>query len=125
MKRIFSGTVAVLIATVLLFPCQAQAISAKKAVLMDADTGRLLYEKDADSRSLIASTTKIMTALLICEQCNVLDRMRIPQAAVGIEGSSMYLQAGEVLTVQELCAEISLAWQGIHKAAARNSAAAM
>ena len=102
MKRVFSGTVAVLIAAVLLFPCQAQAISAEKAVLMDADTGRLLYEKDADSRSLIASTTKIMTALLICEQCNVLDRMKIPAEAVGIEGSSMYLREGEVLTLQEL-----------------------
>lgn len=50
----------------------------------------------------MASTTKIMTALLICEQCNVLDRMRIPKEAVGIEGSSMYLQEGEVLTLQEL-----------------------
>ena len=51
---------------------------------------------------MIASTTKIMTALLICERCNVLDRMRIPKEAVGIEGSSMYLREGEVLTLQEL-----------------------
>ena len=69
---------------------------------MDGETGRILYEKDADSRSLIASTTKIMTALVVCEQCNVLDRMRIPKEAVGIEGSSMYLQEGEILTIQEL-----------------------
>lgn len=69
---------------------------------MDAATGRILYEKNVDSRSLIASTTKIMTALVVCEQCNVLDRMRIPKEAVGIEGSSMYLQEGEVLTIQEL-----------------------
>ena len=102
MKRIFSGTVAVLIAAVLLSPCGARAVSARKAVLMDADTGRMLYEKDANSRSLIASTTKIMTALLVCEQCNVLDRMKIPAAAVGIEGSSMYLKEGEILTLQEL-----------------------
>ena len=89
-------------AAVLLLPCQAGAISAQKAILMDAETGRVIYEKDADSRSLIASTTKIMTALVVCEQCNVLDRMRIPKEAVGIEGSSMYLKEGEVLTVQEL-----------------------
>lgn len=69
---------------------------------MDAQTGRVLYEKNADSQSLIASTTKIMTALVVCEQCNVLDRMRIPKEAVGIEGSSMYLKEGEVLTIQEL-----------------------
>ncbi len=70
--------------------------------MLDADTGRVLYEKAPDSRSLIASTTKIMTALIVCEQCNVLDRMRIPKEAVGIEGSSIYLREGEVLTVQEL-----------------------
>ena len=69
---------------------------------MDAQTGRVLFEKAPDSRSLIASTTKIMTALIVCEQTNVLDRMRIPKEAVGIEGSSMYLKEGEVLTVQEL-----------------------
>lgn len=87
---------------VLFLPWPAEAMSAQKAILTDVRTGRVLYEKDAHSRSLIASTTKIMTALLICEQCNVLDRMRIPKEAVGIEGSSMYLKEGEVLTLQEL-----------------------
>ena len=70
--------------------------------MLDALTGRVIYEKNAKEQSLIASTTKIMTALIVCEQCNVLDRMRIPKEAVGIEGSSMYLQEGEVLTLQEL-----------------------
>ena len=97
-----TGTVAALLAAVLLLPFGAEALSAQKAVLMDAQTGRMLFEKDAHSESLIASTTKIMTALIICERCNVLDRMRIPAEAVGIEGSSMYLQEGEVLTLQEL-----------------------
>ena len=70
--------------------------------MLDTVSGRVLYEKNSQERSLIASTTKIMTALIVCEQCNVLDRMRIPKEAVGIEGSSMYLQEGEVLTLQEL-----------------------
>ena len=70
--------------------------------MLDAVSGRVLHEKDPHSQSLIASTTKIMTALIVCEQCNVLDRMQIPKEAVGIEGSSMYLQEGEVLTIQEL-----------------------
>ncbi|MBQ7415513.1 MAG: D-alanyl-D-alanine carboxypeptidase [Oscillospiraceae bacterium] len=102
MKRKILRTAAALLAAVLLYPCNAQAISAQKAIVVDASTGRVLYEKDADSRSLIASTTKIMTALIVCEQCNVLDRMQIPKEAVGIEGSSIYLKEGEVLTVQEL-----------------------
>ena len=89
-------------AAVLLFPLRVQAVSAQKAIVLDAGTGRVLYEKNADDQSLIASTTKIMTALVVCEQTNVLDRVRIPKEAVGIEGSSMYLREGEVLTVQEL-----------------------
>ena len=90
------------IAAVLFLTLPVNGISAQKAILLDAQTGRVLYEKDPDGRSLVASTTKIMTALLVCEQCNVLDRMKIPKEAVGIEGSSMYLQEGEVLSVQEL-----------------------
>ena len=80
---------AALLAAVLLFSGEVQALSAENAILIDAQTGRVLYEKDADSRALIASTTKIMTALIVCEQCNVLSSVRIPKEAVGIEGSSM------------------------------------
>lgn len=101
MRRFFTFLAVLLAAGVLLVqPCQA--ISAERAILIDATTGRVLFEKNADERSLIASTTKIMTALVVCEQCNVLDRMRIPKEATGIEGSSIYLKEGEVLTIQEL-----------------------
>lgn len=102
MKRFFARMAAALLAAVLFFPTIAEATSAKNAILLDAATGRVLYEKKADDRALIASTTKIMTALIVCEQCNVLDRMRIPKEAVGIEGSSIYLREGEVLTIQDL-----------------------
>ena len=100
MKRIFAGVAAAFLAASLVFPCKG--ISANSAILLDGQTGRVIYEKQPDKQSLIASTTKIMTALVVCEQANVLDRVRIPPEAVGIEGSSMYLKAGEVLTVQEL-----------------------
>ncbi len=101
-KRLFAGMAAFLIAAISFLPCKAEAISAEKAIVLDAATGRVLFERNANSRSLIASTTKIMTGLVVCEQCNVLDRVRIPKEAVGIEGSSLYLKEGEVLTVQEL-----------------------
>ena len=91
-----------MLAAVLFLHTQANAVSAQRAILLDAATGRVLYERNIDQQALIASTTKIMTALVICEQTNVLDRMQIPKEAVGIEGSSMYLQEGEVLTIQEL-----------------------
>lgn len=91
-----------MLAAALFQPVSVLALSAEHYVLMDAVTDRILDEKKADEKSLIASTTKIMTALLICEQCNVLDQMRIPKEAVGIEGSSMYLQEGEILSIQEI-----------------------
>ena len=100
MRKLIAGMAASLLVAILAFPCYG--ISAEKAYVLDADTERVLYEKNGNSQSLIASTTKIMTALVVIEQCNVLDRMRIPAEAVGIEGSSMYLQVGEVLTIQEL-----------------------
>lgn len=91
-----------MLAAALLFPVPVSAVSARRAYVVDADSGRVLFERNPQEKSLIASTTKIMTALVVCEQCNVLDRMRIPKEAVGIEGSSMYLREGEVLTLQEL-----------------------
>lgn len=77
-------------------------LSAKCAVLLDAKTGRALYEKDADRRALIASTTKIMTGLLVCEQPDLDRVVTVPDCAVGVEGSSMYLKKGEQLTLREL-----------------------
>ena len=77
-------------------------LSAHSAILLDAMSGRVLYEKRADDKHLIASTTKIMTGLLICEQCSPASPVKIPKSAVGVEGSSLYLQEGEILSVKEL-----------------------
>ena len=81
---------------------ESPRLSAKSAVLLDASTGRVLYASHAEDKSLIASTTKIMTALVICETGDLNRTVVIPPEAVGIEGSSMYLKAGEVLSVHEL-----------------------
>lgn len=101
-KTVILRTAAAILAAVLFYPTCVLADSAQSAILLDGHTGRVLYEKHVDKQSLIASTTKIMTALIVCQRCNVLDRVRVPREAVGIEGSSMYLQAGEVITVQDL-----------------------
>lgn len=93
------------LAAILLLSVPAAAapqLSAEKAILIDADTGRVIYEKSADTQSLIASTTKIMTALLVCERCDLGAKVTIPAEAVGVEGSSMYLREGETLSVQDL-----------------------
>ena len=67
-KRLIAGTAAALLAAVLFLPGKAMALSAEKAILRDAVTGRGIFEKNGDQQSLIASTTKIMTALVVCEQ---------------------------------------------------------
>ena len=86
--------------------CMTQAkaieVSAHSAILMDADTGQVLYEKNPREESLIASTTKIMTALVVLEQGDPEKTVTVPAEAVGIEGSSMYLKEGEELTVEQL-----------------------
>lgn len=83
-------------------PADALEVSAHSAILMDGDTGQVLYEKNAASQSLIASTTKIMTALVVLRDGNLDETVTIPPEAVGIEGSSMYLKTGEELTVRQL-----------------------
>ena len=102
MKKAICRTAALFLAAVLLFPMRAEAVSARKGIVLDGLTGEVLWERRADEKSLIASTTKILTALVVCRSCNVLEPVKIPKEAVGIEGSSMYLREGEVLTVQEL-----------------------
>lgn len=103
-KRILRAAAATVAAALFLSVCASALpeLSAQKAILTDAASGRVLYEKNADDTSLIASTTKIMTALLVCERCSLTARVKIPKEAVGIEGSSMYLREDEVLTVEEL-----------------------
>ena len=80
----------------------APAVSAASALVMEADTGRVLFEKQAHRKSLIASTTKIMTGYLVCRTMDLSAPVTVPEAAAGIEGSSLYLQAGEVLTGRDL-----------------------
>ena len=64
MNKMLLRTAAILVAAVL-FICPVSALSAEKAIVLDAATGRVLYDKKADEESLIASTTKIMTALIV------------------------------------------------------------
>ncbi len=80
---------------------QAPAISAASAVLI-AENGEIIYEKNADAQKPIASTTKIMTAIVVIENCELDETVEITSESCNIEGSSMYLKAGESYTVWEL-----------------------
>ena len=80
---------------------EALEVSATAAVLMDADMGQVLYEKNGDRQMLIASTTKIMTALVVLEHAAPDDVITVTPDHMA-EGSSMYLKAGETVRVEEL-----------------------
>ena len=102
-KRFFSFALAGL-ALLSLLPGRAEGVgtSAASAILMDVDSGRVLYEQNADAKMLIASTTKIMTALVAVRDGNLSDTVTVSREAAYTEGSSMYLKEGEELTLETL-----------------------
>ncbi|WP_082235978.1 D-alanyl-D-alanine carboxypeptidase family protein [Halobacillus massiliensis] len=77
-------------------------VSAEHAVLIDAKSGRVLFEKDAYTPSLIASTTKIMTAILAIESGKLEEDVVVSDQAIRSEGSSIYLTKGEKIKLIDL-----------------------
>ena len=90
------------------FSASEISISAKAAVLYEPTTGSFLYTKNADKKLPMASTTKIMTALVAIENCNLDEIVLIDERSVGIEGSSLYLKAGEEMTMRNLLTGLML-----------------
>ncbi|NMH68768.1 D-alanyl-D-alanine carboxypeptidase [Bacillus sp. RO3] len=78
------------------------SVSSHRAILMDQETGRILFEKDAYSQSRIASITKIMTAILAVESGKMDKEVTVSSNAAGTEGSSLYLKAGEKVKLEDL-----------------------
>ena len=77
-------------------------VSAKSAVLLEAESGALVYEKNANERLPMASTTKIMTAIVALALAAPETVITVDASAVGTEGSSIYLTEGEQLTLEQL-----------------------
>ncbi|MCH5157699.1 MAG: D-alanyl-D-alanine carboxypeptidase [Clostridiales bacterium] len=77
--------------------------SATCMALIDGNSGELIFQKNGDKRMYPASTTKICTAITVLEHWTNLDLpIAVPSEAVGVEGSSLYLQRGEMLSVRDL-----------------------
>jgi D-alanyl-D-alanine carboxypeptidase (penicillin-binding protein 5/6) len=89
-----------------LVPARAQAappaVNARGAVLMDAASGRILWERNGDKRLPMASTTKIMTALVALKYGDPDEKIKVRANTTRIEGSSIWLEEGEVLTLTQL-----------------------
>ena len=76
--------------------------SAQAEIAMELTTGKVLTESNAHAQLPMASTTKILTAIIIIEDCNLDEEITVPDAAVGVEGSSIYLEKGEKIDIKDL-----------------------
>ncbi|MDQ0269292.1 D-alanyl-D-alanine carboxypeptidase family protein [Cytobacillus purgationiresistens] len=78
------------------------SVSARNAIIIEQESGRILYEKAANDPQRIASITKIMTAILAIESGKLDDMVKISEKAVRAEGSSIYLKQGEEVKLEDL-----------------------
>lgn len=83
-------------------PLLVSADSAKSSIVMDMHSGRVLYSKNSNSRSLIASITKIMTCIVVLENSNLNDDVVVGKEVLKMYGTNIYVGVGEKLTVKDL-----------------------
>ena len=95
-----------IVIAVCLFPAasasETLSVAAKGAVLIDGTSGRVLFRQNADEMLPMASTTKIMTALIALESCSLDETVVAGKNAVGVEGTSIYLSEGESLSMEHM-----------------------
>ncbi len=108
MKRFFAA-VLILVLIIGCVSVNAVSVSAKSAVLLNAENGEVIFAKNADERLPMASTTKIMTALLLCEYGNFEKEIVVKPEMIRVEGSSMGLLAGDRVTLHDLLYGLMLA----------------
>src|SRR4051812_8608108 len=77
-------------------------VSAKSAIIIDAESGKVLWQKDQDTSRFPASTTKIMTAMLLVEHCNPDDIIIAPAGIDKVTDASMHLKPGEKIKASDM-----------------------
>lgn len=102
MLRIVRLILLMIVVVIVMLPQTSLARGGSGYAVLDGDTGRVLFESNSDARLPIASLTKIWTALVAIENSNLQDEVVISPRAATAEGSSIYLQAGEKVTVETL-----------------------
>lgn len=102
-KKVILGFIIIFL-LLTIFPRNSIAIgvSAQAAILIEQESGRILYEKDAHKKMRIASITKIMTAILAIESGKMDEMVTVSERAVKAEGSAVYLQKGEKIKLEDL-----------------------
>ncbi len=102
MRRKFYAALLAFLSFFLLFDTAQVRADSKAAAFVEMNTGRVLYQQNAHQRLPMASTTKIMTALVALENGDLESLVKVSETAQGVEGSSMYLKEGDVLTLNDL-----------------------
>lgn len=104
MKKYFCALIALLMLVQSCATCASEefSVEAKAAVLIDAISGRVLFAHNADEMLPMASTTKIMTALLALEKTSLTETVTASKRASGVMGTSIYLHEGEALTMEQM-----------------------
>ena len=107
MRKIISFILSVMVLVACCFlnanVCFAKDFSGSSAeIVIELNSGRILHEKNAYEKKYMASTTKILTAITVIENCSMDDVVTVTKETVGVEGSSIYLEVGERLSVKDL-----------------------
>ena len=108
----FKRCIAILATLFLLYiPVKGEevTVSAHAAVVMEVDSGKVIYAKDAHNARPMASTTKLMTALLAAEALPLDTEITVSKEAVAVEGSSLGLRAGDTIVLSDLLTGLLLA----------------
>lgn len=100
MKKIFAVLIIFIILTT--SNCYAISVSSYSAVLMDSDSGRVLYQKNPDAQRLIASITKLMTAIIAIENGNLESEIIVGDEVLKMYGSNIYIEIGEKIKLIDL-----------------------
>ena len=101
-RRILAIVAAALLALTSARASEALTVAAKGAVLIDGESGRILFAQNADEMLPEASCTKIMTALVALENSALDEDVTAGKNAHGVEGTSLYLSEGETLSMEQM-----------------------
>ena len=108
-KTIFTIIFSLFVASFSGTEAYSDGISAKAAIVYEPISETVLFQKSADEQMLVASTTKIMTALVVLENCALDEAVCVKSEHTAVEGSSMHLRSGGEYTVEDLLYGLMLA----------------
>lgn len=96
LKRVF------FLLLLLIFPVNAVADTGHSTIIMDIDSGRILYQKNIHDKKLIASTTKIMTCIVVLENFDIEKEIEIGEEVLSMYGTNIYIEVGEKIKIKDL-----------------------